>query len=633
MTGIPSRKLAVILHADVVGSTSLVQKNESLAHAHIQEAFRRLSKSIQYYGGSTLELRGDALLAEFGRASDAVCAAVAFQEDEAEVDSGLREDTQPTLRVGIAMGEVVVADNTATGEGVVLAQRLEQIAEPGGVCIQDAAYQTLPKRLPFQYKSLGEQKVKGFEEPVRAYVVTLKPDEAIPAPEPAYGQGTVLPARLRKRWIVLAVIVLFVMVGIWLEPWKQRHEPAAVARMAFPLPDKPSIAVLPFDNLTGDERQDVFVDGITDALVTTLARVPDLFVIDRGTTFNYKNKPRNTKDVAEELGVHYVLQGSVQRSAERVRINAQLVDALSGETIWADDYDREVADIFELQDDITGRVMTELQVTLTQGEQARMSHQQTNKIDAYINFLQGVEAYHIFTPEDQIKAQVHLENAIELEPNFSSALAYLGFSHIKQARLNWVDDPAAVRRKGEDYIKKALELDSNNVDALHFLGEVLLDAGQREEAIEMGRRAVKLAPSHAENVMVLGWRLCINGQHSEGLPITNQALRLSPYYPSGFLSYSAWCYFFQGDIDKAIELNEQRRELIPNSALPLIYLTLMYSAADRMDEAHAANIRLREISPDFSIQRFRQIMGIWYPPDVLEGLIGHLRQAGVPNSS
>ncbi len=632
MPPIPSRKLAVILHADVVGSTSLVQKNETLAHERIQEAFRCLSKAIQGYGGTTLELRGDALLAEFSRASDAVTAAVAFQVEGVGVDPNPGDDIQPRLRIGIAMGEVVVADNTVTGEGVVLAQRLEQIAEPGGVCIQDAAYQTLPKRLPFQFDALGEQKLKGFEEPVRAYVVTTRPNEAIPAPEPSSGQRSVPPARPGNKWIVLALVVPLIIASLWLQPWKSRQEPAAVARMALPLPDKPSIAVLPFDNLTGDAGQEVLVDGITDSLVTTLARVPGLFVIDRGTTFSYKDKPGSAKDVAEQLGVHYILQGSVRRSADRVRINVQLIDALSGETTWAEDYDREVGDIFELQDDITSRVMTELQVTLSQGEQARIRHQQTNSIDAYISFLQGVEAYHVFTPEGQIEAQAHLRKAIELEPSFPSALAYLGFSHIKQARLDWVDNPAAVRAEGESYIKKALKLDPDNADAIHFLGEVLLDAGQREEAIAMARRAVELVPNHAENVMALGWRLCMNGQADEGLPYAKRALRLSPYYPTSFLSYSGWCYFFRGDIDKAIELNERRRELLPNSKLPLIFLTLMYSAAGRMEEAAGAYESLREITPAFSIEKFIQLSGSWYPPDVRERLVGYLRQAGVPDS-
>lgn len=632
MTAIPSRKLAVILHADIVGSTSLVQKNETLAHKRIQEAFRRLSKVIQDYSGTTLELRGDALLAEFSRASDAVIASVAFQAEEAAPDESIGDDIQPRLRIGIAMGEVVVADNTVTGEGVVLAQRLEQAAEPGGVCLQDAAYQTLPKRLPFHFDDLGEQILKGFEAPVRAYAVTKKPNEAIPAPEPAYGQRRD-SARLGNKWIVLVLLAPLIIASLWLQPWRPSQEPAAVAQMALPLPDKPSIAILPLDNLTGDASQEVLVDGITDSLVTTLARVPGLFVIDRGTTFSYKDKPEKAKDVAEQLGVHYVLQGSVRRSAERIRISVQLIDASSGETNWAEEYDRELGDIFELQDDITGRVLTELQVTLSQGEQARIRHQQTNNIDAYIEFLQGVEAYHVFTPEGQIEAQRHLSKAIELEPSFPSALAYLGFSHVKQARLDWVDDPAAARAKGEGYIKKALELDPDNADAVHFLGEVLLDAGQREKAIEMARRAVELAPNLAENVMALGWRLCMNGQANEGLPYAKQAMRLSPNYPTSFLSYSGWCYFFQDNIDKAIELNERRRALLPNSKLPLIFLTLMYSAAGRMEEATEAYESLREITPDFSIEKFIQLSGSWYPPNVRERLVAYLRRAGVPNSS
>ena len=227
-----SRKLAVILHADVVGSTKLVQQDEVVAHERIQSTFQRFSETIKAYGGITRELRGDALVAEFERASDAVIAAIAFQAQNEEFDVDLSDEIKPTLRIGISLGEVVIADNTITGAGVVLAQRLEQLAESGGVCIQDAAYQTVPKRLPFEYENLGEQELKGFKEPVRAYAVSLKSGEAIPPPE--------LRERPTRKWIVGGAIALIVIVAgglAWFQPWAPREEPASIARMAFPFAD------------------------------------------------------------------------------------------------------------------------------------------------------------------------------------------------------------------------------------------------------------------------------------------------------------------------------------------------------------------------------------------------------------
>ena len=272
-----SRKLAVILHADVVGSTGLVRINETLAHERIQNTFQRFSTTIDSYVGITHELRGDALVAEFKRASDAVAAALTFQAENTQFNAKLEDEIQPQLRIGISMGEVVIADNTITGAGVVLAQRLEQLAEPGGVCIQGAAYETVPQRLPFEYESLGEQQVKGFEEPVRAYAVSLKSGESIPPPEVLAMSGAAQRERQKQRWIVAGGMALVVIVGgglAWFQPWVPREAPASIERMTFPLPDKPSIVGLPFDNLSGDPSLDYFSDGITEDLITELARQP-----------------------------------------------------------------------------------------------------------------------------------------------------------------------------------------------------------------------------------------------------------------------------------------------------------------------------------------------------------------------
>ena len=255
----PTRKLAVILHADVVGSTRLVQQNETLAHARIQDAFHRFSLTIDAYSGVTHELRGDALVAEFARASDAVAAGLAFQMENTESNARLEDDLQPRLRIGISLGEVVIADNTVTGAGVVLAQRVEQLAEPGGVCITGAIHEAVPQYLPLDYSDLGKREAKGFEEPVQVYRASMKAGKQVPSPEPAVSGEA--HARKPKRLWTASAIALFILVGgalAWWQPWKPEFEPASMERMAFPLPDKPSIAVLPFTNMSGDPRAGVF---------------------------------------------------------------------------------------------------------------------------------------------------------------------------------------------------------------------------------------------------------------------------------------------------------------------------------------------------------------------------------------
>ena len=322
----PSRKLAVVLHADVVGSTELVQRNESIAHERIQDGFRRFSETIGAYGGITQEIRGDALVAEFARASDAVTAALAFQIGNADSNAQLEDDIRPQLRIGISLGEVIVADNTITGEGIVLAQRLEQLAVPGGVVVQGSVSETVPKRLPFDFNSLGEQMLKGFDQPVRAFTVQLKPGELVPDSES--------DAVERK-------------IGN-----SDPHEQPALE-----LPDKPSIVVLPFTNMSSDPEQEYFSDGVSEDIITDLSKMSGLFVIARNSSFAYKNKAINVSDICRKLGVRFALEGSIRKADSRIRINAQLIDGTTGGHVWAERYDRELADIFAVQDEVTREIV------------------------------------------------------------------------------------------------------------------------------------------------------------------------------------------------------------------------------------------------------------------------------------
>ena len=290
MAETPTRKLAVLLHADVVGSTALMRLNESVAHERMQDAFRRFSEIIAEHGGTAHEIRGDALVAEFRKASDAVAAGTTFQSANANHNESLGDQVRPVVRVGIALGEVVVADGTITGEGIVLAQRLEQLAEPGGVCIQGAAYETVPKRLPFTYENLGEQQLKGFDELIRAYAVR---------PGPLASPSDLVASSERN-----------------VDTLKS--------------PDKPSIAVLPFTNMSGDAEQEFFSDGITEDIITELSRFSMFAVIARNSSFAFKGKSVDIKEIGFSLGVDYILEGSVRKSGHRVRVTAQLIEADTG---------------------------------------------------------------------------------------------------------------------------------------------------------------------------------------------------------------------------------------------------------------------------------------------------------------
>ncbi|MCH8106451.1 MAG: adenylate/guanylate cyclase domain-containing protein, partial [Proteobacteria bacterium] len=302
-----TRKLAVILHADVVGSTLLVQKNDVLAHQRIQAVFNNFAETIAAYGGVAREIRGDAIVAEFDRASDAVTAAVAFQAKNEESVKSLDDDIRPLLRIGISLGEVIIADSTITGTGVVLAQRLEQLAESGGVVVQGSVSETVPTRMPFEFENLGEQVLKGFEQPVRAFIARLRVGEELPTPDTDATPKNVEPEILE-------------------------------------VPNKPSIAVLSFENLSGDHEQEYFSDGISEDLTTALSRFDWLFVIARNSAFTYKGVAVDVKRVGRELGVRYVLEGSVRRAGDRVRVNAQLIDTETDSDVWAEQFDRKLSE-------------------------------------------------------------------------------------------------------------------------------------------------------------------------------------------------------------------------------------------------------------------------------------------------
>jgi class 3 adenylate cyclase len=283
-------KLAVILHADVAGSTELVQQDKELAHSRIQDTFLRFSTTIEKYQGHVVELRGDALLAEFERGSDAVSASLSFQSDHTYHISRLKDDLRPAVRVGIALGEVIVADNTVTGAGVVQAQRVEQLADPGGVCITAAIHESLSKRMPFELENLGEQVLKGFDDPIRVYRVELGANQSIPPPQ----QGSKNETTQNKSRLIVATIVIALVVAGGTAYWFKTQEPlveaASIERMAFPLPDKPSIAVLPFTNMSGVAEQEYFADGVTENLITDLSKISGLFVIARNSSFSYKGQ-------------------------------------------------------------------------------------------------------------------------------------------------------------------------------------------------------------------------------------------------------------------------------------------------------------------------------------------------------
>ena len=576
-----SGKLAVILHADVAGSTALVQQDEQVAHQRIQDTFRRFGDTINRYHGHVRELRGDALLAEFERASDAVTAALAFQADHIDYLSSLNDTVQPVVRVGIAMGEVIIADATITGAGVVLAQRLEQLSEPGGVVIQGAAYETIPGRFPFEYANLGEREVKGFEGPVRVYSASLKRDSAIPQPSPVV-RGT------RNTMIAVACVAI-IITGIalmWFKPWEAREEPASVERMAFPLPDKPSIAVLPFTNMSDDSQQEYFADGMTDDLITDLSKLSGLFVIARNSVFTYKGTPVKVRQVAEELGVRYVLEGSVRRADDKIRINAQLIDATTGGHLWAERYDGKLADVFALQDKVTGEIVRALSVTLNAGEQAMAGQTETSVPEAYDAVLTGWRHLRLRTVEDYRTALIWLEKAVTLDPDYGRAWALMASLYYEAWERKWAGQLGVSAEKIPELLDKALQRPTPL--AYRVKAKRLMSHKRFDEAEIWLDKASTLDPNDPDTFVLRSQLVAVRGDTDTAIALIKTAMRLDPHYPAFNLSVLGGHYLQAGDVAKAIEFLERAQKRNPGDWFDLVLLTVAYAEGGRLEDAERA---------------------------------------------
>jgi len=581
-----SGKLAVILHADIAGSTALVQQDEQLAHERIQDAFRRFSETIEKYQGHILELRGDALLARFERASDAVTAALSFQSDHTYHISRLKDDLRPTIRVGIAMGEVVIADNTVTGAGVVLAQRVEQLADPGGLCITAALHESLPRRMPFDLEDLGDQVLKGFDDPVHVYRVELSPGASIPPPQHKSQRET--SQKPWKRIVALAVVV--VMAGgaaYWFKTQEPIVEAALIDRMAFPLPDKPSIVVLPFTNMSDDPSQEYFADGMTEDLITDLSKISGLFVIARNSSFSYKGQQVKVRQVAEDLGVRYVLEGSVRRVGDQVRINAQLIDATTGGHLWAERYDGSLQDIFALQDQVTQQIVAALKINLTSEEEAQQAHHNTDNAEAHDAFLQGWAYYRLEKPADLARGIPYFEEAIRLDPNYGQAHAALA-SIFWDAYVNdWafdLDMPSfRAEERANEHLEQAFKAPSPLAHAQQ--ARVYLSMGFPGVAVEEAEKAVALDGNDATALAALANALLLTGRTQEGADTIRKAMRLDPHHPPNYLTILGAALFGLEQYGEAARIFERALKRNPENRKALIYLASCYGYLDRMREA------------------------------------------------
>jgi adenylate cyclase len=582
------RKLTAILSADVKGYSRLMGEDEEWT-VRTLSAYREIMRSlIQQHRGRIVDAPGDNVLAEFASVVDAVQCSVEIQQVLRAKNAVLPENRRMEFRIGINLGDVIEEGEQIYGDGVNIAARLEGLAEAGGICISESAYQQIENKVPLRYQYLGEHQVKNITKPVRVYKAQIEPE--------------VTPSRLPV-------------------------ELASRENMAFPMPDKPSIAVLPFVNMSRDPEQEYFSDGITEEIITALSKVPNLFVIARNSTFTYKGKPVKVKQVSEELGVQFVIEGSVRRAGDKVRITAQLIDALSGHHLWAERYDRDLKDIFALQDEITMKVITALQVELTAGEMAGRIAKGTRNLDAFIKYMVAFELFNRLTKEGNAQARKILEEAIALDPEYSRLYMGLAITHIYDVWFGTTESTEQSLARAFELAQKAISLDDSNAAAYSVLGQVYGMKRQYDKAIAECERAVSLDPNSAENLMRLGTVLNYAARAGEAIPYLQNAIRLNPLPTANYFVMLALAYRESGQYEKAIEAAKKALQREPNTQSPYIHMTISYIRLGREEEARASAAEILRINPRFSLERYAKILPFSQP--VADRVIEDLRKAGL----
>jgi adenylate cyclase len=620
------RKLTAILSADVKGYSRLMGADE-VGTIRILQTYRGvISDLIQKKGGRVVDSPGDNVLAEFASVVDALESAVEIQRELKVRNADRSESRRMEFRIGINLGDVIEEGERIYGDGVNISARIEGLADGGGICISGTAFDHVGKRLPLGYEFMGEQAVKNIEKPVRVYRVLMEPEQAGKVIGEREGKGR------RWRWAAVAAVVLVAgALALWnfyLRP--PPIEPASKEKMAFPLPDKPSIAVLPFTNMSDDPKQEFFSDGISEEIINALCKVPQVFVIARNSSFTYKGKPVKIQQVAQDLGVNYVLEGSVRRNENRIRITAQLIDALTGRHVFSERYDRDLKEIFATQDEIAIKVLTALRVALTDGEIARLQGRGVSNIDAFFKLLEAHTLTQSMNKESSARARRLAEEALLIEPESSRAYFLLASTHFIDFWVGPPRSPAESIAQGIAMAQKTIEMDPNNAAAYSLLGMLYVTKAEYDKAVEVAERGASMDPNSVTAVYLYGSTLMHASRHEEAIPVLEKAIRLSPLNPPlQCLSNLASCYANRGRYDEAVKLLKRVLQEQPNQYLANISLTSVYAQMDRIEDARAQAAQVLRINPKFSLESLAKT---WRnkDPAITERSVNALRKAGLP---
>jgi adenylate cyclase len=626
------RKLSAILSADVKGYSRLMGEDE-LATVGTLKEYREVMVTLTHqYNGRVVDSPGDNLLAEFSSVVDAAECAVKIQEELKARNASLPENRRMEFRIGINLGDVIEDGDRIYGDGINIAARIEGMTEGGGICISGTAYDQVKNKLELGYEFLGKQTVKNISDPVRVYRIHPETEAVVKAGHKRKRPGRWQKAVLSVVSILILVVAAWAIWNFYIRPAPVPKDVASVENMMFPLPDKPSIAVLPFVNMSNDPDQEYFADGISENIISALSHIPQMFVIARNSTFTYKGKPVKVQQVSEELGVRYVLEGSIRTSGDRIRVTAQLIDATTGHHLWAERYDRELKDIFALQDEITLKILTALQVKLTEGEQARLWCT-TDNLDAWGNVIKGSSLFEQYTNQSNARAQQLFEQAVMLDPNWDIAWTLLAWTHWAEARFGWSESPAESINRAVEIAQKAEAINDTLPEVHSLWSNIYLVQEEYEKAITKGEKAIALGPNNALCHMLLAYTMICAGRFEEAIELAEKAMRLSPYSSPWFLMILDDAYRMAGRYEEALAVGKQYLERCRqgecNPFAGHISLAATYVGLGRIDEARVHVAELLKIDPGFSVESARKMISFKDPAHV-ENALDVLRRAGLP---
>ena len=578
------RRLAAILYADVVAYSRHTGEDEDSTHRELSRNLDRIAGDVERHRGRVVHYAGDAVLAMFDAVMDAVVCATAIQEELGRGGSEGSDGRRLQFRIGVNLGDVIEDRGDIYGDGVNIAARLESLADPGGICVSGTVFDAIGDKLAVRFEFMGEQRVKNIDKAVRAYRVLSDSTQAARAQTP--------------------------------------DDPPPE------LPDRPSIAVLPFTNMSGDPEQEYFSDGIVEDIITDLSKIEGLFVIARNSTFSYKGRSVNVSDVCREMGVRYALEGGVRKAANRVRITAQLIDGSTGGHVWAERYDRELVDIFAVQDEVTHRIVSAIAPKLApkRGEQAQK--RDTENLEAYEFFLRGRALAYQDTAAANAEAREMLEKAVELDPQFSLAYSHLSRNHAIAYANGWGESAEDSLQQAVELGRRALELDDSNPHAYFAVGAAEFWSKRLDRALDVARQCVGEFPNFSEGYGILAIALIYSGEPNEALECIDKTMRLDPYYRDIYLHLKGLAYFQLGDYERAADWFRRRLVRKPDSDISHVLLAATYGHLGRLDEGRAEWARVLEVNPQYSLEYRRKTLPYKHPEHYEQIVVG-LRLAGV----